>query len=65
MIAHPKSLAAGVALLLAAGAVMLLQAEPPKITEKNAKKMTTPSPPPRRLPNRNTPCPATKSCGKS
>jgi methionine-R-sulfoxide reductase len=43
MIAHSKSLAAGVALLLAAGTVMLLHAEPPKPTEKTAKKMTTPS----------------------
>lgn len=45
MIAHPKSLAAGVALLLAAGTVMLLNAEPPKATpDQTAKKMTTPTP---------------------
>jgi methionine-R-sulfoxide reductase len=45
MIAHPKPLAAGLALLLVAGTVMFLRAEPPKATpEKTAKKKTTPSP---------------------
>jgi peptide methionine sulfoxide reductase msrA/msrB len=44
MIAYPKSLAAGLSLLLVAGTVMFLRAEPPKnAAPKTAKKMTTPS----------------------
>src|SRR4051812_27754479 len=45
MIAHPKSMAAGLALLLVAGTVMFLRAEPPKSAPaKPDKKMTTPTP---------------------
>jgi methionine-R-sulfoxide reductase len=44
MIAHPKPLAAGLALLVAAGTVMLLNAEPPKPAPETQKKMTTPTP---------------------